>query len=189
MQNLILHPTSTAQWHSLLMDAQQSAAISLTESLEAYLVFLLMRFSDNPQLASSVLGLDFLVAYQQLLRRQRYDLLKEVGDKCLLFAGLFPQRAVKRRVKISYFVKLGQSAYFTACHSASSNEPLFHELCLEFPKLMDVLQAMRETSSGMSLLQSFELWNETGSQAAWQRLCEATQAIPISIINQNKSKN
>src|SRR5689334_10421216 len=109
MQSLILHPTATAQWHDLILTAQRTASIHLQEDLECYLVFLLMRFSDNPQLAGSVLGLDFLEAYS----KYRHQQLKEVGDKCLLYAGLFPGRAIKRRVKISYFVKLGQTAYAT----------------------------------------------------------------------------
>jgi hypothetical protein len=180
MQSLILHPTSTAQWYALLGEAQQSCAIHLKEDLESYLVFLLMRFIGEPNIAASVLGLDFLEAYQKIDHNNQYHHLKDVGDKCLLFAGLFPGRAQKRRVKVSYFVKLGQTAYSTISHSLSVQEELFIRLCYEFPNLMDVLQAMRDTShKTVDLLQSLELWHETGSQLSWQRIAKATSGLPI----------
>ncbi len=185
MPSLILHPTSTAQWYALLGEAQQSSAIYLKEDLESYLVFLLMRFTGEPNIASSVLGLEFLQGYQE---PHHFHHLKDVGDKCLLVAGLFPGRAVKRRVKLSYFVKLGQLAYSTISHSLSVQEELFIKLCIEFPKLMDVLQAMRETSSTtVDLLQSLELWHETGSQLAWQRISEATAGLPFATDPSKKS--
>ncbi|MBS0288942.1 MAG: hypothetical protein JSS07_02745 [Proteobacteria bacterium] len=185
MQSLILHPTSTAQWRALVEEAQRASTIYLKEDLESYLVFLLMRFTEEPSIASSVLGLDFLTGYQRMHNPYQFYRLKEVGDKCLLFAGLFPGRAIKRRVKVSYFVKLGQTAYSTISTCLSIQEELFIKLCVEFPKMMDVLQAMRESNNTFDLLQSLELWHETGSQLSWQRLCEATAAIPV--INDNKS--
>ncbi len=175
MPSLILHPSSTAQWHDLLGKAQQSSAIYLKEDLEAYLVFLLMRFTGEPSIVSSVLGLEFLQSYHQ---EPQYYHLKDVGDKCLLFAGLFPGRAIKRRVKLSYFVKLGQMAYSTISHNLSIQEELFIKLCIEFPKLMDVLHAMREFTSTVDLLQALELWHETGSQQALRNLSKITTSLP-----------
>lgn len=189
MQSLILHPTCVAQWHALLGEAQKTCAIHLKEDIESYLVFLLMRFVDNPALASSVVGLDFLHSYQKRSLGYTQNGLKEVGDKCLLFAGLFPGRAIKRRVKISYFVKLGQTAYSLVSQQFNQEESLFTTLCLQFPQLMDILQATRDTSYlAHNLLQAFELWQETGSQAAWQRLCEATQGLP-SMLDIKKSSH
>lgn len=179
MRSLILHATSTAQWHGLLNEAQQHSAIFLKEDLEAYLVFLLMRFTAQPNLASSVLGLEFLNSCQSHSDPTRQYLLKDVGDKCLLFAGLFPGRANRRRVKVSYFVNLGRTAYSTLSNYQFPVEPLFINLCQEFTNLMDVLQAMREDSCATDLLDSLELWHETGSKAAWQRWVNARASLPI----------
>lgn len=178
MQSLILHPTSIAQWHALLNEAQKSSTIYLKEDLEAYLVFLLMRFTSQPEIASSVLGLDFLKCHQYRDAEQSH-LLKDLGDRCLLFAGLFPGRAIKRRVKLSYFIKLGQRAYSTLSNQINEQESLFIQLCFEFPRLMDVLHATRESNHTSDLLQSLELWHETGSEFAWKRICHATQGLPI----------
>lgn len=185
MGPLILHATSTAQWHTLLNEAQQHSSIYLKEDLESYLVFLLMRFSQQPSLASSVLGLEFLNGCQTLSDPQRVSSLKEVGDKCLLFAGLFPGRAKSRRVKVSYFVKLGRTAYSTLSNYQFPEEPLFTQLCLEFPRLMDVLQATRKETSACDLLESLELWHETGSKAAWDRWVRACSSLPPIIESKN----
>jgi len=185
MRQLILHATSTAQWHTLLNEAQKHSAIYLKEDLESYLVFLLMRFAEQPSLATSVLGLEFLHGCQTLSDPNRIHLLKEVGDKCLLFAGLFPGRAKRRRVKVSYFVKLGRTAYSTLSNYQFPEEPLFTHLCQEFTNLMDVLQATREDTCAIELLESLELWHETGSKAAWQRWMNACSSLPVFIENKN----
>lgn len=186
MRKLLLHPTSTAQWYELVNEAQSSASICLNEELESYLVFLLMRFSQQPQIANSVLGLEFLNGVQVDSSPQP-QILKDVGDKCLLFSGLFPGRAKKRRVKVSYFVKLGQSAYSNLSQQAADTDAqLFANLCLAFTNLMDVLQATRDISSeSIDLLQNIEQWQETGSKVAWQQLdsnlsCPGNITIPSS---------
>ncbi|MCS5712660.1 hypothetical protein [Candidatus Berkiella aquae] len=181
MSSLILHPTTIAQWYALVNEAEHACAISLSEDLESYLVFLLQRFTGQPEIASSVLGLDFLKSYQQVSSSHLH--LKDVGDKCLLLAGLFPGRAVKRRVKLSYFVKLGQTAYSTLSSYVVHQEELFNQLCYEFPKLLDVLLTMRTTSETIDLFQSLELWHETGSQVAWKRLRQVTASLPITDTN------
>ena len=57
MSKLVLHPTSTAQWHSLVCEAESASNIYLDEELQSYLVFLLMRFLDKPAMAAKVLAL------------------------------------------------------------------------------------------------------------------------------------
>src|SRR3990167_10994247 len=107
MARLILGPTSMAQWQKLILEAEQACAVNLDEHVESYLVFLLMRFIEKPEMVTSVLGLEFLEGTQDL-SRAREEKLRDVGDKCLLFSGLFPGRAERRCVKVSYFVQLGQ---------------------------------------------------------------------------------
>lgn len=188
MRSLILHSNSTAQWHALLGEAQQNCAINLKEDLESYLVFLLMRFTDDPSVAASILGLEFLESYNR--RFKNGHALKDVGDKCLLYAGLFPARAIKRRVTLSYFVKLGQTAYSTLSNHSAHDETLFEKLCVEFTTMMDVLHAMRENSTqALDLLSSLELWHETGSLYAKRRV-EAITGNVIPVFSEfKKSKH
>lgn len=143
MEKLILYPTEISQWHALVNEAQANTQLLLNESTESYLVFLLMRFVKTRKLFESVLALDFLSS-KHLVRSKQLDILRDVGDKSLLFCGLFPGMAKKRRVSLDYYTDLGQSAYLSASNiHDSSFRTLFYELSAEFEKLKQVLQAMR----------------------------------------------
>lgn len=173
MDRLVLNPTSVSQWQALVKDAEGTAAVHLTEDIESYLVFLLMRFMGSPEVAQTVVADEFLAAWNQL-GTQRLQTLKEIGDKCLLFSGLFPGRARKRRVRISYFVKLGQNAYLSlATQRHKEMARLFAELGGQFVGLMDILHNMRELEGkvySLDLLQAEELWTDTQSPHALKSL-------------------
>lgn len=144
MKQLIVHPTATSQWYALINDAQVRRRLQLDEELESYLVFLLMRFTEQPEIADSILALDFLQSQHEVGQAQQ-ELLRDVGDKCLLFSGLFPGLAKRRRVDSDYFVTLGQSAYATLSQmEVKKTAVLFSGLCQEFICLKDILQAIRD---------------------------------------------
>jgi hypothetical protein len=175
---LLLHPTSCAQWHALLSEAQHTSSIKLCEDLESYLVFLLMRFSAQPEVAKSVVGLEFLHCAEKSFAQQS-PALKEVGDKCLLFSGLFPGRAHQRRVDLNYFIQIGQTAYHTVAEQFATEAKLFSKLCHSFPIMIDVLHATRELNSQpLDLLQIVEHWQTQNSQYAFQRLDENIDGLP-----------
>jgi len=184
MPELLIHSSATAEWLSLVNEAETAAALHLDEEMQSYLVFLLMRFTESPELAASVLAMEYL---QSMHARGRvgHDQLRNVGDKCLLYSGLFPQRAERRRVKISYFVDLGRSAYQQLSdrleHGAAA---MYHQLANAFVSLMDVLQTMRtlgDRAHQLEPVHAFELWRSTDSQAALRTLREHTQATPLFV--------
>lgn len=141
---LVIHPTDLAQWQALIKEAQNKSSKSLNEELESYLVFLLMRFTTQPDMVSSTIALDFLENLNTAGPAGQ-DRWREIGDKCLLFAGLFPGRAHKRQVDISYFVNMGQSAYsmIAIVNHSQSVVQLFQALCEKFVLLKNILQATR----------------------------------------------
>lgn len=153
---IISGTTSLALWHSIIQDAGKSCAIVLKEDVEAYLVFLLMRYIDKPELFKHTMAIDFLRGTKNATH------LQAVGDKCLLLAGLFPAIAEKRHVKISYFVSIGQTAYTII--SKKSND-LYDLLAGQFVPSMDILQAISHQAT-LTPLDAYDLWNETGSQRA-----------------------
>lgn len=143
MKKIILHPTETCQWHALVNEAQASTRLILDESTESYLVFLLMRFSQGSKLIESVIALDFLESMHSTKSRQ-VELLRDVGDKSLLFCGLFPGIAKRRHVSLDYFSNMGQAAYLTAGEmQVSQLAELFLQLSSQFLNLQQILQAMR----------------------------------------------
>jgi hypothetical protein len=142
MNKLILHPTDISQWHALVNEAQASTSLVLNENTESYLVFLLMRFSQTTQLMESVIALDFLESMRASGKRQ-VERLRDVGDKSLLFCGLFPGMAVKRHVRLEYFSDLGQAAYLTVSElEESKSAGLYSQLSDQFIKLQQILRAM-----------------------------------------------
>ncbi|KTC68889.1 hypothetical protein Lbir_2422 [Legionella birminghamensis] len=143
MKKLILHPTELSQWHALVNEAQATTDLILNESTESYLVFLLMRFSQGTKLIESVVALDFLESMQSKKHKQ-VELLRDVGDKSLLFCGLFPGMAEKRHVSLSYFSNMGKAAYLTVGElQENQSAELYFQLSYEFSTLQQILQAMR----------------------------------------------
>jgi hypothetical protein len=186
MAQLILEPTSQAQWQALVNEAQNACDRSLDETLESYLVFLLMRFVDKPECTARIMAEEYLQSHQ-LQGTNRAEHLRDVGDHCLLFSGLFPRQAERRLVRISYFVNIGRSSYRQLSDIAGRRwSTVYGHLSDGFIVLMDVLHAMRELG-GQSLLtpiQAMELWQETGSRRCYQQLHTAHAAIPISGTNE-----
>ncbi len=169
MKKIVLEPTSQAQWHSLVTEAEEAARRPLTESLESYLVFTLMRFTTEARLAASVVGVEFLESLRRAGPRKASE-LRDVGDKCLLFSGLFPHLARRRLVRASYFVEVGRSAYHEAHINTQAGEAeLFRELAEDFVALTDVLNTIRtfdEHKPELDALAAFELWADTDSHHA-----------------------
>lgn len=182
MAEFLLHPTATAQWHALVNEAQDAAHHDLDEALESYLVFLLMRFATQPDVAGRVLALDYLQAMRDS-GHQRASQLRDLGDHCLLFSGLFPERADRLRVRISYFVNLGRSAYGELSNRVSQGAAeLYEHLAEGFIALMDTLHAMRELGSAqrcLSPLHAYELWQDTGSRHARETLSSYSRGVPL----------
>lgn len=143
MNKLILHPTDTSQWHALVYEAQASTQLILTENIESYLVFLLMRFTQTTQLLESVIAIDFLESMNSNGRR-RVEQLQEVGDKSLLLCGLFPGIAGKRNVGLDYFSGVGQAAYLSVSElQEQQRSDLYYQLSDQFITMQNILRAMR----------------------------------------------
>lgn len=173
--HLLTNVTTPALWQAILKDAESNCSVALQDDLEAYLIALLMRYTNKPEILRQVVAEAFLKALE-LRSFERNQSLQIVGDQCLIFTGLFPKIAEKRNVKLRYFVGLGQSAY--AAISKEAND-LYGSLAMQFVVLMDVLQSIR-VDLELEPLEAYEQWDELGSQRALKFLqTYAKQSIPI----------
>lgn len=142
MRRFVLHPTPTAQWHSLVCEAEVASNIYLDEELQSYLVFLLMRYLDKPGMAAKILALDYIDSMLSTGLRQE-EKLRDVGDVCLIHAGLFPERARRKRVSEQYFIELGCGAYQQLSVVVENQiADLYYRLSRSFLSIRDLLQAM-----------------------------------------------
>lgn len=172
--SLLTSTTSLVLWQDVVRHAENRCSISLQQELESYLISLLIRYTNKPELSKQIFATVFLKALQTHEAGREIS-LQHVGDQCLLFTGLFPRIAEKRLVKINYFVNLGRSAYAAISHCT---DDLYSSLALQFVVLMDVLQSIRADSQLLPL-EAYEQWNELGSKRALQILQEYSKAFPL----------
>ncbi len=189
MSPLLLQPTATAHWYELIHDAEHYCHQSLTEELQSYLVFLLMRYTQSAHLVDRVMALEYLHSLQSGGHIQQQQ-LQEVGDVCLLFSGLFPEQSQRRCVQTKYYVELGKAAYHTLADRVQGiNAHLYTRLAHAFIRLMDVLLATRELfqhAPNLSIFHAIELWQQTGSQHAFNTLHNYMQGATCKLVLPNK---
>ena len=135
-----------ALWHDLVAEGEQRAGLELGESVQSYLVFVLMRHLRDDTLVARLLALEWLWA-ASLVGGARADALRDVGDRCLLIAGRYPGLAERRRVSADYFAQLGCGAYHGVAESARGGyAALYAELARAFGRMVTVLGALPGTA-------------------------------------------
>lgn len=132
-------------WVELVREGEQRAHTPLPETIESYLVFLLQRHQGDRVLAGRTLALEWLQGLEQV-GSVRADALRDVGDRCLLVAGLYPQAARRRRVAPDYYAAIGQAAYDAVADATRAG---YAEL---FRQLARAFEAMRRVLAGVAAL-------------------------------------
>lgn len=129
-------------WQALVREAGERAGCALDEDCESYLVFVLLRHQREPRFFERAQALDWLHA-QALPARARAEALRDVGDRCLLVAGLYPGLAERRRVSAEYFADLGRSAYLGVAEaSRAAYAALYAQLAAIYRDLVRILGAL-----------------------------------------------
>lgn len=129
-------------WQAMVREAAERTGRALDEDCESYLVFVLLRYQRETQLLSHTQALDWLHAQAQS-GQLRADALRDVGDRCLLVAGLYPGLAERRRVDVDYFIGLGRGAYLGVAEtSRAAYAQLFAHLARAYRDLVRTLLAL-----------------------------------------------
>lgn len=143
--------THAELWQELVREAEGSAGHALDEWRESYLVFMLMRHQQDAYLLARIQATEWLNA-QEEVGTARADALRDVGDRCLLIAGLFPGVAERRRVSVDYYIDIGRGAYDEVAHcSRAGYADLFERLARTYHDLVRVLRALRPSRTAMPL--------------------------------------
>ena len=157
MSAILTDVPQLALWTDLIHEAEQGAAMRLDEELESYLVFVLMGHARDVQLGRNAVALDYLLARTQSRTRAKQE-LRDVGDRCLLLAGLYPEQAQRRLVNIGYFLDLGSSAYDELSNALSASiAQLYGHLAEAFAHLVRVLMQLRRRVRDITPLVLHEL--------------------------------
>lgn len=130
-------------WYDLVRDGEARMRTRLPEVIESYLVFMLQRHQGDAVLGGRTLALDWLGGLERV-GRERADAMRDVGDRCLLIAGLFPRLAERRNVQPHYYAALGQAAYGeVAVATRAGYAELFAQLARAFDAMLRVLASLR----------------------------------------------
>lgn len=146
MDGLIITDSNVSIWSSLVNEAAAASALTLNEEMESYLVFLLMRYSANTDFIGRPVSIDYM---RGLLERHstKFECMRDVGDRCLMYGGYFSDCAVHRMVNKSYYVDIGVSAYSAIAGQSSL------ETCMMYGRLSNafvLLKNVLETVSSMN---------------------------------------
>ncbi|WP_235893671.1 hypothetical protein [Cognatilysobacter lacus] len=145
----VRHGAPAGLWQALVHEAGERAGCPLDETRESYLVFMLLRHQLDGQLLARAQALEWLQA-QSHTGAMRDDALRDVGDHCLLIAGLYPAQAERRSVSVRYFIDLGRSAYLGIAEAGrTAYAALFGELAQSYGELVCTLRAVRPDMVGV----------------------------------------
>lgn len=178
---IVAKGTATALWQGLVKDAETRASRQLGDELESYLVFTLIRHQADARLAGRTMAVEWLETLLSSGRRREHG-LRDVGDGCLLIAGLYPEQAERRRVSLSYFQDIGSDAYRHLGAVASGGlQSLFQQLSAAFAELVRVLFELRRLATADNRLDPglAYAWCESNGRIVPER---AAEAFPGAIV-------
>lgn len=173
-----IHTGDSAPWYALVTAAEAVDRRLLPQEVERYLVTTLLRFLGRGDLAPTLRSVP--AGPRSRVPVKSHRTLRNLGDRCLIYTGLFAEQMAQAQMPAGYYVAMGRRAYARLGHRG---DPLFTRLSDYFVQLMDLLQTMRELDDGhasLDPLSAYQLWHDTGSRHAWRVLCRASAGTPCA---------
>jgi hypothetical protein len=164
-------------FHEAITSAIKNQGVDTSEPTECYLVNLLATFT-NAHLDDEPLALK-LASAAGASPDERVRQLKDVGDTSLYVSGFFSDSLQRKLVDIDYYIHMGGAAYgelaryFRGYRHSEVFGAVYDELGAKFPRFVDVLAEISESTSmtsNLGLVQLYERWLKTGSEWMARRL-------------------
>lgn len=134
-----------AQWYAIVIETQEKLGVTLDGVTQNYLVVTLDAMTTDVTISSTQIAIPFLSSVSlKSLKDTRQ--LRVIGDQCLVLAGLFPEHANRRNVTDTYYIHMGQNAYYALAHTEQPtylDKSIFSTLYQNFNLLIQVLRTMR----------------------------------------------
>lgn len=168
MSKIQLAKSTEQLWLNLVKEGEARSKLQLDADMEHFLTQLLRHRMTDASIGNRVLALEYLQAFQTHAQNKT-QLLHQVGDSCVILAGLFPKRAKRKGVSLSYFLQLGRSAYDQLSSSVErSKKGVFAKASQRLHKLIEVVQCLpnQDRLNSIDLLNMVEWYQQTGSQKA-----------------------
>ena len=117
----------------------------------------------DTKLHRNAVAIDYLFARSQCGKRQHAE-LRDVGDRCLLLAGLYPEQAQRRMVGLDYFMSMGSQAYHELAHALRTTfADLYEHLAKAFSRVVRVLMEVRRRTKDVAPLMLFGATSRAGA--------------------------
>ena len=126
--------------YDIVRRAECELTINLAHELEAYLVHMFAHYLDKPNVNAQPVCIKLLESTHKTLT-QRKELLKQVGDECLLINSMEWGRS--RWPSITYYSDMGQMAYINRAFIVNPPDDLYDSLALEFQTATKILRKCR----------------------------------------------
>lgn len=159
----------------VLDEAMQKQDIRISDEAAFYLMGLLITHLKRDA-GDDTKGLG--ERYRIALLGEETELLKAVGDKSLIIAGIWWQSLLKRLLDVDYYIEIGRSAYKKAGESTSKNvSEVFEELSENFVDMVNILSEATSciseaNPSNTNILRMYEVWLRTHSPMIAKKLRE-----------------
>lgn len=188
--SLIHAVTVREHFSAALQSAARNQDVALRDVTATYLVNLLTEFGETSALAAVTdpnrhikpLATLYGEALEAPTSEHRRRTLRKLGDLALFIAGIFSDSLNRKLVGVDYYIGMGEAAYCCVYDSlqddarAKNVSTVFADLSAKFPLLVDLLNEISEMSglkSRCDMLQTYELWQKTGSSRARKQLQRA----------------
>ena len=186
---IITHQSVAGYFKEQLDQLCRHRRVELTEDAAFYVVNLLTEFARADRLflpAEDARHRELTPLAELRIRAQdssgetRARILRHLGDSSLYIAGFFQDRVENSAVDVDYYVSMGGTAYNELSATWSGREStglrrVFAELAEKFGRVMELLCEMAQLGLGVSesaaqILNAYEKWLRTGSQAVARNL-------------------
>jgi hypothetical protein len=172
----IIHETPMEFFRSLLGDALQQERVTVAPITEFYIVQLLAGEVSDGHHPTEILADTFAGALTSP-PRERIRILRSVGDRALVFSGLWWERdrRPRRPAHVAYYVQLGSMAYRIIGGSP------FDEMASKFEGIVDTLARVSTdvlVTSSSDVLRIYLMWQETQSRLAARALAARGVSVP-----------
>jgi hypothetical protein len=142
--NVILPSNRLTEWYEMLQVSKQHTGIILDDHVESYVILTLDRYLQDQLITDLALAVEFMQAIN-LKKTQNRNMLRHIGDRCLILAGLFKLRSERLNVSDDYFCEIGQQAYLNLAsfHKLHIDPELFWKMAKHFVAISTLLQSIR----------------------------------------------
>lgn len=126
--------------YDIVRRAECELTVNLTHELEAYLVHMWAHYLDKPNVNTEPVCIKLLESTHKPLT-QRKEILKQVGDECLLINSM--EWGLSRWPSLYYYSDMGQMAYINRAFIVNPPDDLYDSLALEFQIATKILRKCR----------------------------------------------